>query len=190
MSTKRNLITLLLGGMLAATVAIALLPSPEAQHKVVAASASEHVLFQEDRNLVAMSSASPAHQEIPSTTTTAPPPTTTTTHYHRPTTTTAPPTQAPTPVASSSSGSGSGDPHSEASWERLAQCEAGGNWSTNTGNGYYGGLQFSLSSWQAVGGTGYPHEASRATQIAMGQRLHAQGGWKHWPGCSRKFGWI
>lgn len=73
-------------------------------------------------------------------------------------------------------------------WDRLAQCESGGNWAANTGNGYYGGLQFSLSSWQAVGGTGYPHQASRDTQIAMGERLRSQGGWGHWPTCSRKIG--
>jgi hypothetical protein len=73
-------------------------------------------------------------------------------------------------------------------WDALAGCESGGNWAINTGNGYYGGLQFSLSSWQAVGGVGYPHEASRETQIAMGERLRASGGWGHWPACSRKLG--
>jgi uncharacterized protein YabE (DUF348 family) len=74
-------------------------------------------------------------------------------------------------------------------WDQLAQCESGGNWAINTGNGYYGGLQFSLSSWRAVGGQGYPHESSRETQIEMGRRLYAQGGWGHWPGCTRSFGW-
>ena len=73
-------------------------------------------------------------------------------------------------------------------WDRLAQCESGGNWAINTGNGYYGGLQFSLSSWRGVGGVGYPHQASRETQIAMGERLRASGGWGHWPACSRKLG--
>lgn len=73
-------------------------------------------------------------------------------------------------------------------WDSLAACESGGNWHINTGNGYYGGLQFSLSSWRGVGGTGYPHEASRETQIAMGERLRASGGWGHWPACSRKLG--
>ena len=73
-------------------------------------------------------------------------------------------------------------------WDALAQCEAGGNWAINTGNGYYGGLQFSLSSWRAVGGTGYPHEHSRETQIAMGERLRAAQGWGAWPACSRKLG--
>jgi hypothetical protein len=84
----------------------------------------------------------------------------------------------------------SGDPNDDASWDRLAQCESGGNWAINTGNGYYGGLQFALSSWQMVGGTGYPHEHSRATQIEMGRRLyHRMGGWGPWPACTRSFGW-
>jgi hypothetical protein len=73
-------------------------------------------------------------------------------------------------------------------WLDLAQCEAGGNWAANTGNGYYGGLQFSLGSWEAVGGTGYPHEHSRDHQIEMGRRLQAQQGWGAWPHCSEKLG--
>ena len=73
-------------------------------------------------------------------------------------------------------------------WDRLAQCEAGGNWAINTGNGYYGGLQFSAQSWHAVGGTGLPHQASRETQIAMGERLRAAQGWGAWPGCAAKLG--
>ena len=77
---------------------------------------------------------------------------------------------------------------SDSVWTQLAGCESGGNWAANTGNGYYGGLQFSLSSWRAVGGTGYPHQASAATQIAMGQRLQARQGWGAWPGCSAELG--
>ena len=90
------------------------------------------------------------------------------------------------PVAS---GSGYNDPSNPAAWDRLAQCESGGNWAANTGNGYYGGIQFSLGSWQAVGGTGRPDQASRETQIAMGQRLWNQGGWRHWPACTLKLGY-
>ena len=122
----------------------------------------------------------------PTTTTTVPPPTTTTTTTAPPPPPPPPPAPAPQPAAS---GTGYSDPNNPAAWDRLAQCEAGGNWAINTGNGYYGGLQFSLSSWRAVGGTGYPHEHSRETQIAMGQRLWQQGGWGHWPGCSRKLGY-
>lgn len=99
----------------------------------------------------------------------------------------APPPPAPAPPAPRPTGTG--DPNDPASWDRLAQCESGGNWGINTGNGYYGGLQFSLSSWRAVGGTGYPQEHSRETQIEMGRRLQAQGGWSHWPACTRSFGW-
>jgi Transglycosylase-like domain len=105
-----------------------------------------------------------------------------------PTTTTAPPpppaAPAPPPVAS-----GYNDPNNPAAWDRLAQCESGGNWAANTGNGYYGGIQFSLSSWQAAGGSGQPDLASRVTQIAMGQNLWHQGGWSHWPACSLKLGY-
>ncbi|MTV25110.1 hypothetical protein FTX61_06720 [Nitriliruptoraceae bacterium ZYF776] len=73
-------------------------------------------------------------------------------------------------------------------WDRLARCESGGNWSINTGNGYYGGLQFSLSSWRAVGGSGYPHQASKLEQIERAERLRAQQGWGAWPSCSRQLG--
>jgi LysM repeat protein len=73
-------------------------------------------------------------------------------------------------------------------WDRLAGCESGGNWAINTGNGYYGGLQFSLSSWRAVGGSGYPHQASKAEQIARAERLQAIQGWGAWPACTAKLG--
>lgn len=73
-------------------------------------------------------------------------------------------------------------------WDRLAQCESGGNWSINTGNGYYGGLQFALASWQGVGGTGYPHEHSREEQIYRAEKLLAIQGWGAWPGCARRLG--
>nr|WP_083441682.1 transglycosylase family protein [Nitriliruptor alkaliphilus] len=73
-------------------------------------------------------------------------------------------------------------------WDDLARCESGENWSINTGNGYYGGLQFTLSSWRGVGGSGYPHHHSRAEQIKRGERLQAQQGWGAWPHCSRKLG--
>jgi resuscitation-promoting factor RpfB len=79
-------------------------------------------------------------------------------------------------------------PASGSVWDRLAQCESGGNWSINTGNGYYGGLQFSLSTWRAYGGSGYPHQNSRAEQIAIAQKLQAAAGWGQWPACSRKLG--
>ena len=74
-------------------------------------------------------------------------------------------------------------------WDALAACESGGNWSINTGNGYYGGLQFSLSSWRAVGGSGYPHQASKAEQIKRAEMLLARQGWGAWPACTAKLGW-
>lgn len=74
-------------------------------------------------------------------------------------------------------------------WDSLAQCESGGNWAINTGNGYYGGLQFNLGTWQAYGGTGLPSNNSRATQIAVAERLRAaRGGYGAWPGCAAKLG--
>ena len=73
-------------------------------------------------------------------------------------------------------------------WDSLAQCEAGGNWAINTGNGFYGGLQFTLSSWAAAGGSGYPHQASREEQIMRGQILQSMQGWGAWPACSAKLG--
>ncbi|HET7069736.1 MAG TPA: resuscitation-promoting factor, partial [Nocardioides sp.] len=74
-------------------------------------------------------------------------------------------------------------------WDRLAQCEAGGNWATNTGNGYYGGLQFSLGTWQANGGSGLPSNASRLTQIAIATKIrNASGGYGAWPACAASLG--
>jgi hypothetical protein len=73
-------------------------------------------------------------------------------------------------------------------WDRLAMCESTGNWSINTGNGFYGGLQFTLSSWRAVGGSGYPHQASKAEQIQRAEKLLAIQGWGAWPACSAKLG--
>lgn len=73
-------------------------------------------------------------------------------------------------------------------WDRLAACESGGNWAINTGNGFYGGLQFTLSSWQAVGGSGYPNMASREEQIARAEKLLALQGWGAWPACTAKLG--
>lgn len=117
--------------------------------------------------------------------TTAPPTTTTTTAPPRTTTTTAPET------AESSGGDEQyayDDPRSTQVWYDLADCEAGGDWYIDTGNGYYGGLQFSLGSWEAVGGSGYPNEHPPSTQIEMGRRLQARQGWDAWPHCAEKLG--
>jgi resuscitation-promoting factor RpfB len=77
-------------------------------------------------------------------------------------------------------------------WDRLARCESGGNWSANTGNGYYGGLQFDKSTWRANGGTQYapyPHQATREEQIAVAQRVrNSRGNYRAWPSCSARMG--
>lgn len=119
----------------------------------------------------------------PTTTTTAPPTTTT----EAPTTTTEappPPEESPAPP---STGGGFGDPGDYATWDALAECESGGRWDYSAGP-YYGGLQFSLSTWQSVGGTGMPYEHSRETQIHFGQILQARSGWGQWPHCSSELG--
>ncbi|MFP5320342.1 MAG: transglycosylase family protein [Acidimicrobiia bacterium] len=116
------------------------------------------------------------------TTTAAPAPTTT----RAPTTTTT--TTAPAATGQRSGGYAYDDPRSTQVWYDLAGCESGGRWSIDTGNGYYGGLQFSLGAWESVGGTGYPHEHPAEVQIDMGRRLQARQGWGAWPHCSEKLG--
>lgn len=73
-------------------------------------------------------------------------------------------------------------------WDSIAACESGGNWAINTGNGFYGGLQFTASSWRGVGGSGLPNEASREEQIARAEMLQARQGWGAWPACTAKLG--
>jgi nucleoid-associated protein YgaU len=77
-------------------------------------------------------------------------------------------------------------------WDALAQCESGGRWNVNTGNGYYGGVQFSAGTWQAYGGTQFAARAdlaSREQQIAVAGRVLAGQGPGAWPSCSRTTGW-
>jgi hypothetical protein len=77
-------------------------------------------------------------------------------------------------------------------WDRLADCEAGGNWAANTGNGFSGGLQFTRSTWASYGGLAFAAQAwlaSRAAQIAVAERVLAGQGWRHgWPACSLRLG--
>jgi hypothetical protein len=89
------------------------------------------------------------------------------------------------------------EPGDGSRWDQLAQCECGGNWGCNTGNGFGGGLQFmhqrSYSTWLSYGGgefAPHPWEASREQQIVIAERVLEGSGWKAWPGCSRKFGWL
>ncbi|WIY05291.1 transglycosylase family protein [Amycolatopsis mongoliensis] len=79
-------------------------------------------------------------------------------------------------------------PASATNWDAIAQCESSGNWNTNTGNGYYGGLQFSQSTWKAYGGTGSAAGASREQQIAVAERVLQGQGIGAWPVCGKKGG--
>ena len=91
------------------------------------------------------------------------------------------PAPAPKPVANFAGGS--------TVWDQIAQCESGGNWAANTGNGYYGGLQFNVGTWQSYGGSGLPSSASRETQIAIATKVRdASGGYGAWPACSASLG--
>ncbi len=86
------------------------------------------------------------------------------------------------------SGGGSGGGGSlVAHWAGVANCESGGNWSINTGNGYYGGLQFSLSTWRAYGGQGYPHQQSAEYQASIAENVRTRSGLGHWPHCGRYY---
>ena len=96
----------------------------------------------------------------------------------------------PAPAAAAAPG---GTAPAGGAWAALAQCESGGNWHINSGNGYYGGLQFSTQSWLGAGGGAYAPVASEATpeqQIAVAENLRANGGWGHWPSCARKLGLL
>ncbi|GAA3282387.1 transglycosylase family protein [Streptomyces lavendulae] len=76
-------------------------------------------------------------------------------------------------------------------WDKVAACESGGDWKINTGNGYYGGLQFSPSTWRAYGGTAYApnaHQASKEAQIAVAERTLASQGPGAWPACGPRAG--
>ena len=92
------------------------------------------------------------------------------------------PTAAPPPAVTYSGNS---------VWDTLAMCEASGNWAANTGNGYYGGLQFSVGTWSGYGGAefaAYPHQATREQQIVVAERLRAARGYQPWPACRAKLG--
>ena len=93
------------------------------------------------------------------------------------------PEPEPQPTANYASGS--------TVWDQLAECESGGNWATNTGNGYYGGLQFSYDTWQAYGGGAYAETADQATreqQIAIAEKVQNAQGWGAWPSCAAELG--
>jgi hypothetical protein len=88
-------------------------------------------------------------------------------------------TPTPTPIF---------DPADDAVWLKVAECESHQNWQDDTGNGYYGGLQFSLGAWASVGGSGKPSDASSDEQIMRGKLLQQKRGWGAWGACSSRLG--
>ncbi|MCT7368733.1 transglycosylase family protein [Mycolicibacterium llatzerense] len=78
--------------------------------------------------------------------------------------------------------------NAEPNWDAIAQCESGGNWSANTGNGFYGGLQFSPGTWSANGGMGSPAAASRGEQIRVARNVMRTQGIGAWPVCGSQAG--
>ncbi|MDN4160417.1 transglycosylase family protein [Nocardioides abyssi] len=79
----------------------------------------------------------------------------------------------------------------ERTWDRLAECESGGRWHVDTGNGYFGGLQISKSTWDGFGGrkhARFPHGASKGEQIRVAERIQDAQGWGAWPACSSELG--
>lgn len=77
-------------------------------------------------------------------------------------------------------------------WDMLAECESSGDWSINTGNGFYGGVQFTKSTWDAYGGSqyaSYPNEASKSQQIEIAEKVLQGQGPGAWPACTEKTGW-
>ena len=85
-------------------------------------------------------------------------------------------------------GAGTAAADSGVNWDAIAKCESGGNWAINTGNGYYGGLQFSPATWTANGGTGMPHQATREEQIRVAENVYKTQGIGAWPTCGAKAG--
>lgn len=85
-------------------------------------------------------------------------------------------------------GSGTASADSGVNWDAIAQCEAGGNWAADTGNGHYGGLQFSPATWRSNGGTGMPNHASRAEQIRVAENVLRTQGIGAWPVCGKSAG--
>ena len=86
-------------------------------------------------------------------------------------------------LASFALGSGTAAAESTVNWDAVAQCESGGNWAIDSGNGFYGGLQFSPATWKANGGTGMPHQASREEQIRIAENVLRTQGIGAWPVC-------
>ena len=136
------------------------------------------------RTVVSSITTQPTSEEVTVGTKAAAPATATTTPSSTATASTKPSAAATsTSTSTSTSGLNTAD---TAMWDRIAQCESSGNWSINSGNGYYGGLQFNLQTWQAVGGTKFaprPDLATKAQQIDRANALRAERGLQPW-GCA------
>lgn len=85
-------------------------------------------------------------------------------------------------------GAGTAGADSSVNWDAIAKCESGGNWAINSGNGYYGGLQFSQATWKNNGGTGLPNQASREEQIRVAENVLRTQGIGAWPSCGKAGG--
>lgn len=85
-------------------------------------------------------------------------------------------------------GAGTAAAESTVNWDAVAQCESGGNWTINSGNGYFGGLQISPATWTANGGTGLPNQASREEQIRVAEKVRSSQGMGAWPVCGKAGG--
>jgi resuscitation-promoting factor RpfE len=81
---------------------------------------------------------------------------------------------------------GTANADSGVNWDAVAACESGGRWGTATGNGYYGGLQFTMGTWRANGGSGSPSHASRDEQIRVAENVLRTQGIRAWPVCGRR----
>jgi hypothetical protein len=92
------------------------------------------------------------------------------------------PTPKPKPVTAAAPGQGLDV------WQRLRNCEAGGRYDRNSGNGYYGAYQFSAGTWRSLGYKGLPHQAPAEVQDEAARKLQARSGWGQWPACSRRIG--
>ena len=88
---------------------------------------------------------------------------------------------APTALATGTANADSG-----VNWDAVAACESGGNWGIATGNGYYGGLQFTVGTWRSNGGSGSPHNASREEQIRVAENVLRSQGIGAWPVCGKR----
>jgi Transglycosylase-like domain len=91
----------------------------------------------------------------------------------------------PTPKMVTAAATRGGD---EMLWQRLRNCEAGGRYDRNSGNGYFGAYQMSAGTWHGLGYSGLPHQASPEVQDEAARKLQARSGWGQWPACSRRVG--